>query len=107
MPKASGQFLYEWRRHSGLTQERVAEEIDKTKGYISELERGVKRYNQDILEALAKLYKCTPADLLSVNPEQDDDRGAAEVIGIYKRIPSTAERDAWIGMGRAITKDQA
>lgn len=107
MPKAKGFFLYEWRKHSGLTQDQVAEAIDKTKGYVSELERGVKRYNQDILEDLARLYKCTPADLLSVDPLSDTPKPAAEVIEIYTRIPSEAERDAWLNMGRAISKDKA
>lgn len=107
MPKAKGQFLYEWRKHSGLTQDEVAEAISKTKGYMSELERGLKRYNQDILEDLAKLYKCQPADLLSVNPLDGENRPPAEVVDIWSRIPNRAERDAWLNMGRAISKDKA
>lgn len=107
MPKANGQFLYEWRKHSDLTQEQVADAIDKTKGYVSELERGVKRYNQDILESLAKLFKCSPADLLSVNPLEAEPQAPAEVVDIWTRIGNRSERDAWLNMGRAISKDKA
>jgi len=61
-------FLREWRKHRGLTQEQLASRLETSKGYISDLERGVRRYNQDILEALAKALNCEPADFLVRDP---------------------------------------
>jgi len=61
-------YLREWRKHRGLTQEQLASRLDTSKGYISDLERGVRRYNQDILESLAEALNCTPADFLIRDP---------------------------------------
>lgn len=65
-------YLKEWRKHRSLTQQQLADRLDVTKGYISELERGIKRYNQDVLEALAEALVCLPADLLNRDPSEPD-----------------------------------
>lgn len=62
-------YLAAWRRYRNLTQQELADALDTSKGYISDLERGKRRYNQDLLEALAKALSCEPADFLIRNPE--------------------------------------
>lgn len=61
-------FLRQWRKHRGLTQEKLAERLGTSKGYISELESGKQRYNQQHLEALAEALDCDPVDLLIRDP---------------------------------------
>ena len=61
-------YLKQWRKHRGLSQQMLADRLDTTKGYISELERQVKPYNQGMLEALAFALMCEPADLLMRDP---------------------------------------
>lgn len=65
-------FLREWRKHRGLTIEKLADILDKSKGYLSHLERGEKRYNQDLLEELSAALGCDPADLLCRDPADED-----------------------------------
>jgi len=65
-------YLKEWRKHRGYTQERLAEMIGSSKGHISDLERGERRYNQDNLEALAEALKCSPADLIMRDPSRPE-----------------------------------
>jgi len=72
MKKPHPFYLKEWRKHRGLTQDQLAERIETSKGYISDLERGVRRYNQDLLEALADALNCGPADLLMRDPSRED-----------------------------------
>ncbi len=103
MPQALGQYFVEWRRHASLTQEQVADAIGHTKGYVSELERGIKRYNQDILENLARIFGCSPSDLLSRAPDGKD---ASEVVDIWTRIEDQKERTAWMNMGKALGTDE-
>ena len=62
------QYLKEWREFRGLTQEKAADRIEKSRNYLSELERGKRRYNEDILNALAAAYSCEPWELLGKNP---------------------------------------
>lgn len=61
-------FLRHWRKHSGKTLEQVADHLHMTHGQLSKIERGQQPYNQALLEALADLYMCEPADLLIRDP---------------------------------------
>ena len=61
-------FFKEWREFRKLTQQDAVDKVGYSKGYISELERGERRYNQDHLEKLAAAYDCTEGELLLVNP---------------------------------------
>ena len=59
----------------GLTQEAVAELLNTEKGTISKLERGLQRYHQEWLEALAEIFDIEPADLL--RPPHSEKKGQA------------------------------
>lgn len=61
-------YIKEWRKHRGLTQERLAERVEMSTSSISQLETGKQSYTQDTLEALADALQCTPGDLLIRNP---------------------------------------
>lgn len=61
-------FLREWREHRNMTLEQVAEAMNITAGAISQVELGKNNYTRAMLEFLADLYNCTPADLLMRNP---------------------------------------
>jgi transcriptional regulator with XRE-family HTH domain len=90
-------YLKQWRQHRQLTQQKLADRLDVTKGYISELERGVKRYNQDVLEALAEALMCQPADLLIRDPSNDD-----AIWSIWDSLPPEKRKQA-IAVIRALT----
>jgi len=78
--------LREWRRHRGYTQERLAEMVGTSKGYLSDLERGNRRYNEEILNALADALRCEPFELLSVDPE-------SEFRSIWEALPKLSDAD--------------
>ena len=65
-------LLRQWRKHRGLTQEKLAERLGTSKGYISQLESGKQRYNQQHLEALTEALDCDPVDLLIRDPTDPD-----------------------------------
>lgn len=65
-------FLKEWRKFRGLSQEKLAERVGLHKGDISNYETGKRRYNQDLLEALAEALQCEPADLIMRNPSDPE-----------------------------------
>jgi len=73
MVKIAGKrhYLREWRKHRGFTLEQVAAEVGTTHATLSRIERGKISYTQPMLEALAMLYRCAPADLLR-DPEADE-----------------------------------
>jgi transcriptional regulator with XRE-family HTH domain len=88
MPKVTGFYLFEWRKHKGATQQELADAMGLQKGYVSELENGKKRYNQDHLESAARFFGCAPGDILTINPlEEAPEPPTAEVVRIWDHIP--------------------
>lgn len=61
-------FIRQWRKHRGLTLDRLSDRIGVTSGALSQLERGDVSYTQSMLEALAEALACEPADLLMRDP---------------------------------------
>jgi transcriptional regulator with XRE-family HTH domain len=61
-------FMYEWRKHRDKSQEAVADAVEIDRTTYSKIERGKLPYNQDFLERLAVVFRCEPADILSVDP---------------------------------------
>jgi transcriptional regulator with XRE-family HTH domain len=65
-------FLRQWRKYRNLTQEQVADYMGWSVSNVSQLERGQQGYSDDGLAALAELLRCTPGQLLDVDPTNDD-----------------------------------
>lgn len=61
-------FIKEWRKHRDLSQEELADRMGITRGYVSQVENGKRRYDQLFLEAAAQALNCDPADLLIRDP---------------------------------------
>lgn len=55
-------YIREWRKHRGLTLERLAERIESTTATISRIERGRQPYSQAIL------LNCRAGDLIMRPP---------------------------------------
>lgn len=85
MGDKANNFFKEWRKFRGLTQEQAAELCDLGRAYLSELETGRKRHNEDVLAALAAAYDCDPWQLLGQNPQ--DPNSASNVVDIWDHIP--------------------
>jgi transcriptional regulator with XRE-family HTH domain len=77
----SGWYLAAWRDFAGLTLEDLADELGKSKGYVSDLETGAARpdrpptrFNRDLVERVAEVVGTTGGRLIDVNPFEVDDR---------------------------------
>ena len=57
---AIGQRIKQVRRSRDMTQERLAEALSVSVGYISQIERGVTKINLDTLAAVAAHLNCEP-----------------------------------------------
>ncbi|RRN62792.1 helix-turn-helix domain-containing protein [Caulobacter sp. 602-1] len=71
-------FIRAWRKHRGMNLEQAIERLELEVGYpysvaqLSRVERGETGYSQDVLEALAIIYRCEPADLIMRDPAAGD-----------------------------------
>lgn len=61
-------YIKEWRKHRGMTQVALAAAMGVSRSYLTMIERGDTRYNQDFLELAAQHLDTTPADLLARAP---------------------------------------
>jgi transcriptional regulator with XRE-family HTH domain len=78
-----------WRKHRGLSLERLGERVGVTKGALSQLENGTVAYTQPMLEALAEALSCEPQDLLMRDPT--DPEG---IWSIYDSLTPSAKAQA-------------
>lgn len=57
-------FAREWRKKRELSLEKAAARLTMAVSYLSDLEKGKRRWNQDHLDAMALAYGIEPEDLL-------------------------------------------
>lgn len=56
--KLAGKRIQAARKQSGMTQETLAEKLDVSIGYVSQVERGVTKISLDLLAAIANALGC-------------------------------------------------
>jgi transcriptional regulator with XRE-family HTH domain len=91
-------FIRAWRKHRNLRLEDVAERVGVTIGALSQLERGEVAYTQPMVEALAEVMSCEPADLISRPPETE-----TPITQVWSQIP-IPDRDRALAVLQAFTK---
>lgn len=60
-----GKRLKSYRREVGMTQERLAEILNYSPGYISQIERGLTRPNIDTLAMICNVLDCDISTVIS------------------------------------------
>ena len=63
--KLIGHRIKEERKKKGYTQEHLAEKLDVTVGYVSQVERGITKISLDLLARIASILQCDPASFIS------------------------------------------
>ncbi|MBQ7761559.1 MAG: helix-turn-helix transcriptional regulator [Clostridia bacterium] len=67
-----GERIKAERKKRGLTQENLAEKLDVSIGYVSQVERGITKISLDLLAEISAILKCDIASLIvgsAVNSE--------------------------------------
>jgi transcriptional regulator with XRE-family HTH domain len=85
-------YLKEWRQARGLTAHALAERIGASPSYISQLERGLRAYNQGVLASLAEALNCEPADLIARDPADMD--GLWNIYEVLRGVPKESRAQA-------------
>ena len=79
-------YIKEWRKHTGLSVDRLGEIAGISGSMISQLERGKTTYTQNTLERLAKALGLQPWQLLACGPEENQE--------LWRMVMNTPERRA-------------
>ena len=90
--KALGQRIKLKRRQCGLTQERLAEKLEVTVGYVSQIERGITKANLDMLSQIADALHCETAFLLCGTETAREDYLTSDVAARWERLEPKQRR---------------
>lgn len=109
IPKSSRRptFIKAWRKHrNGMTLAKLSERLEVEESYevsegqLSRIERGQQPYTQDLLEAISRVLRCEPQDLImrdpsdansiwsildNLRPTEQEQRQAVEIIQAIRR----------------------
>lgn len=85
----------DWRNYRGLTQEQLAERIDRSRGLISQYESGETELTESSMHALAHALNCSVRELLEVDPFAEGK--VIDAFDIFRRLDSDSARERAIG----------
>ncbi len=77
------------RKEAGLTQEMLAERLDVSVGYISQLERGVTKISLDTLGAISSILNCDISYFVSHGAVDSADYLCDEFNDIFRELSQT------------------
>lgn len=103
-----GFYLRQRRAAAGMSQEELAAAVGTTKSVISELETGVKRYNEDWINKFAEALGITPADLLippgAMPPGASKDERLKAILKAWQDMPDY-QREALAHVAASFSHD--
>ena len=99
-PKRRPNYIRQWRKHRGLTQEQLAERIGTTHATVSRIERGLQDFTGEFLELTADALMCEPPDLLIRDPTDTE-----SIWSLWERA-QPGERRQIVALSDALLKSR-
>lgn len=84
--KLIGDRIKRVRKSKGMTQEVMAEKLNVSIGYISQVERGITKISLDLLGAISSILDCDVAFLISESAIHSNDYMESEIINEIKKL---------------------
>lgn len=80
------------RKSHNITQEQMAEHLDVTSGYISQIERGVTKVNLDMLSSIAEYLNCDITEFIYKNNCPSMSFYEDDIIHDYEKLSPAEKR---------------
>ena len=90
--KVIGKRIQAERKGAGITQESLAEKLDVSIGYVSQVERGITKISLDLLAAIADILNCDIALLVTGTSLNDGQYLASETAKNFKLLNNSERR---------------
>ncbi len=90
--KLIGLRIKEERKKSGLSQEKLAEKLNVSIGYISQVERGITKISLDLLGAVSSTLNCNIASLINESAIESDLYLEKEVAQEFKKLTESQRK---------------
>ena len=89
--KLIGNRIKTERKKCGLTQEALAEKLDVSIGYVSQVERGITKISLDLLSEISAVLKCDVSALITESAVNSDTYMKSELLNATSSL-SPAKR---------------
>ncbi len=84
--KLIGERIKRARKSKGITQEAMAEKLNVSIGYVSQVERGVTKISLDLLAAISTILDCDIASLISATAVNSSEYLESEIIEEFRKL---------------------
>ena len=84
--KLIGERIKKARKGCGLTQEILAERLNVSIGYVSQVERGITKISLDLLGAISSILDCDVASLISESAVHSADYMESEFLNEIRKL---------------------
>jgi len=85
--KILGKNIKYYRKQKNLTQEQMAESLELSVGFISQVERGIAKMSLDTLIDLCDILDCSAGDILDSAQINCRDKLSEDLLSLYEQIP--------------------
>ena len=84
--KLIGERIKRARKSKGITQENMAERLNVSIGYVSQVERGVTKISLDLLGAISTILECDVAVLISESAINSTEYLESEIVSAVCKL---------------------
>lgn len=84
--KLIGERIQKARKSRGLTQEIMAEKLNVSIGYVSQVERGITKISLDLLGAISTILNCDVATFVSESALHSQEYLESELISEIRKL---------------------
>ena len=86
--KLIGERIKKRRKSCGMTQETLAEKLNVSIGYVSQVERGITKISLDLLGAISAILNCDISSFISESAVYSSDYMESEILEAIKMLDS-------------------
>lgn len=84
--KLIGERIKKARKARGITQEALAERLNVSIGYVSQVERGITKISLDLLGAISSILNCDVASFISESAIKSNEYMESEIMNEIKKL---------------------
>ena len=84
--KLIGERIKQARKSRGMTQEILAERLNVSIGYVSQVERGITKISLDLLGAISSIVDCDGASLISESAINSNEYLESEIVEAIRNL---------------------
>ena len=84
--KLIGERIKKARKNKGMTQDSMAERLNVSIGYVSQVERGITKISLDLLGAISSILECDIASLISESAVHSNLYMESEIIEEIRKM---------------------